>query len=126
VAGRIWGAIDVLVDCASSFIEGLLRFIEGLLRLCRIRWQELQCFRRRWSFRKRQGVEDTRMNWDRIEGNWKEVKGKLHQQWGKLTNDDVEMIHGKRIELAGRLQHRYGVAKDEAERQIDDWLKMMH
>ena len=46
------------------------------------------------------------MNWDRVEGNWKEIKGKVHQQWGKLTNDDLEVIHGKRIELAGRLQQR--------------------
>jgi uncharacterized protein YjbJ (UPF0337 family) len=68
----------------------------------------------------------TRMNWDRIEGNWKEIKGKVHQQWGKLTNDDLETIHGKRMELAGRLQQRYGIAKDDAERQIDDWLKTMH
>jgi uncharacterized protein YjbJ (UPF0337 family) len=60
------------------------------------------------------------------QGNWKEIKGKVHQQWGKLTNDDLEMMHGKRTELAGRLQHRYGLAKDEAERQIDDWLKTMH
>jgi uncharacterized protein YjbJ (UPF0337 family) len=66
------------------------------------------------------------MNWDRVEGNWKEIKGKAHQQWGKLTNDDLEVIHGKRMELAGRLQQRYGIAKDEAERQIDDWLRTMH
>ena len=66
------------------------------------------------------------MNWDRVEGNWKEIKGKAHQHWGKLTNDDLEIIHGKRLELAGRLQQRYGIAKDEAERQIDDWLKTMH
>jgi uncharacterized protein YjbJ (UPF0337 family) len=66
------------------------------------------------------------MNWDRVEGNWKEIKGKVHQQWGKLTNDDLEVIHGKRIELTGRLQQRYGIAKDEAERQIDDWLKTTH
>jgi uncharacterized protein YjbJ (UPF0337 family) len=61
------------------------------------------------------------VNWDRIEGNWKEFKGKVQQKWGKLTEDDV--IEGKRTELAGRLQQRYGVAKDEAEREIDTWLK---
>lgn len=63
------------------------------------------------------------MNWDRVEGNWKQFKGNLQQQWGKLTNDDLDVVQGKRIELAGKLQERYGVAKDEAERQIDDWLK---
>ena len=62
------------------------------------------------------------MNWDRVQGNWKEFKGKVQLQWGKLTNDDLDVIEGKRTELAGRLQQRYGVAKDEAERDIDTWL----
>ena len=56
------------------------------------------------------------------EGNWKEFKGKVQQNWGKLTNDDLDVIEGKRTELAGRLQQRYGVAKDDAEREIDTWL----
>ena len=59
------------------------------------------------------------MNWDRVEGNWKEFKGKVQQKWGKLTDDDLDVIEGKRTELAGRLQQRYGVAKDDADRQID-------
>lgn len=63
------------------------------------------------------------MNWDRIQGNWKQVAGKAKAQWGKLTEDDLDVIEGKRTELAGRLQQRYGVAKDEAEREIDTWLK---
>lgn len=62
------------------------------------------------------------MNWDRVEGNWKEFKGKVQQQGGKLTNDDLDVIEGKRTELAGRLQQRYGMAKDDAERDIDAWL----
>jgi uncharacterized protein YjbJ (UPF0337 family) len=66
---------------------------------------------------------ETKMNWDRIEGNWKQFSGKVTQKWGKLTNDDLDVIDGKRTELAGRLQSRYGVAKDEAERQIDNWLR---
>jgi uncharacterized protein YjbJ (UPF0337 family) len=66
--------------------------------------------------------QEQAMNWDRVEGNWKEFKGKAQQQWGKLTNDDLDVIEGKRTELAGRLQQRYGVAKDDAERQIDTWL----
>jgi uncharacterized protein YjbJ (UPF0337 family) len=61
------------------------------------------------------------MNWDRIEGNWKQIKGQAQQQWGKLTGDDLDVIEGNRAELAGKIQERYGVAKDEAERQIDDW-----
>lgn len=66
------------------------------------------------------------MNWDRIEGNWKQFKGKAQQQWGNLTNDDLDVIEGRREELAGRLQERYGVAKDEAQRQIDTWLKTIN
>ena len=62
------------------------------------------------------------MNSDRMEGNWKQLKGKVQEKWGKLTNDDLDVIEGKRTELAGRLQQRYGVAKDEAERDIDTWL----
>jgi uncharacterized protein YjbJ (UPF0337 family) len=61
------------------------------------------------------------MNWDRIKGNWMEFKGKAKQQWGKLTDDDLDVVDGKREELAGKIQNRYGIAKDEAERQIDDW-----
>jgi uncharacterized protein YjbJ (UPF0337 family) len=66
------------------------------------------------------------MNWDRVEGNWKEFKGKAQQQWGKLTNDDLDVIEGRRNELAGRLQQRYGYAKDQAEKEIDSWLKSSH
>jgi uncharacterized protein YjbJ (UPF0337 family) len=61
------------------------------------------------------------MNWDRIEGNWKQVKGKVQKQWGRLTEDDLDLVEGNRTQLAGKIQERYGIAKDEAERQIDDW-----
>jgi uncharacterized protein YjbJ (UPF0337 family) len=66
------------------------------------------------------------MNWDRVEGNWKQLKGKVQQQWGNLTSDDLDKIEGKRTELAGRLQERYGYAKDQAEREIDRWLDSTH
>jgi uncharacterized protein YjbJ (UPF0337 family) len=66
------------------------------------------------------------MNWDRVEGNWKEFKGKVQQKWGKLTSDDLDVIEGKRTQLSGRLQQRYGVAKDEADRQIDTWLNSVN
>jgi uncharacterized protein YjbJ (UPF0337 family) len=59
------------------------------------------------------------MNWDRIEGNWKQFTGKVRQQWGKLTDDDLDLIGGRREELSGRIQEVYGVSKDEAERQIE-------
>jgi uncharacterized protein YjbJ (UPF0337 family) len=59
------------------------------------------------------------MNWDRIEGNWKQLTGKVRQQWGKLTDDDLDRIDGRREELAGRIQKVYGISKDEAEKQIE-------
>lgn len=61
------------------------------------------------------------MNWDRITGNWKEMKGKLREKWGKLTDDDLDVIQGRREQLAGRLQATYGIARDEAERQIKEF-----
>ena len=61
------------------------------------------------------------MNWDRIEGNWKQLKGKVKEQWGELTDDDLDRIAGKRDQLAGRLQETYGIGKDEANQQIDRW-----
>lgn len=61
------------------------------------------------------------MNWDRIEGNWKQFTGKVREQWGKLTDDDLTVVAGKRDQLAGKVQERYGLTKEEAERQIDDW-----
>ena len=61
------------------------------------------------------------MNWDRIEGNWKQLTGKIKEQWGKLTYDDIDVIGGKRDQLAGRLQQSYGITKDEAEEQIDSF-----
>lgn len=62
------------------------------------------------------------MNWDNIQGNWKELKGKLRSKWGKLTDDDLEHIAGKKDALLGRLQQHYGFAKDEAERQLDAFI----
>ena len=64
------------------------------------------------------------MNWDQVEGNWKQFKGKVKSQWGKLTDDQLDVIAGKRIELAGRIQEAYGITKDEAERQIEQFEKL--
>lgn len=63
------------------------------------------------------------MNVDRLEGNWKQIKGKVKEQWGKLTDDDLDVIDGKVDQLNGRIQERYGLSKDEAKRQIDDWQR---
>jgi len=61
------------------------------------------------------------MNWDRIAGNWKQAKGKVKEQWGKLTDSDLDTIGGKRDQLVGKIQNSYGVGKDEAEKQINEW-----
>ena len=59
------------------------------------------------------------MNWDQVQGKWKEFKGQVKQQWGKLTDDDLDQIEGKRDELAGRIQSRYGWAKEKAHEEIE-------
>jgi uncharacterized protein YjbJ (UPF0337 family) len=61
------------------------------------------------------------MNTDTIKGNWKDLKGKVREKWGKLTDDDLEVIAGKKDQLLGKLQERYGYAKERAQREIDDY-----
>ncbi|MET4700212.1 uncharacterized protein YjbJ (UPF0337 family) [Constrictibacter sp. MBR-5] len=61
------------------------------------------------------------MNWEQVRGNWNQMKGEVKQQWGKLTDDDLTFVEGSRDKLVGRVQERYGVEKDEAERQLQDW-----
>lgn len=61
------------------------------------------------------------MNWDRLEGNWKQMKGKFKERWGKLTDDQLDVIAGKRDQLVGAIQESYGIAKDEAEREVSAW-----
>ncbi|MFD0858890.1 CsbD family protein [Roseovarius aquimarinus] len=61
------------------------------------------------------------MNWDTIKGNWNQMTGEAKAQWGQLTDDDLQEAAGEREKLVGKIQERYGVAKDEAERQVDDF-----
>jgi uncharacterized protein YjbJ (UPF0337 family) len=63
------------------------------------------------------------MDWDRIEGNWKQFKGQVKEQWGKLTDDELDQIAGKRDQLEGKIQERYGLAKDQVREDVDTWLK---
>ncbi len=63
------------------------------------------------------------MNQEQVNGNWMQLKGKVQEQWGKLTSDDLTVAEGKIEMLAGRVQERYGVAKEEAQRQVDDFMK---
>lgn len=61
------------------------------------------------------------MNWDRVEGNWKQLTGKVKAQWGKLTDDHLAEIGGRRDQLVGKIQDTYGISRDEADRQVKDW-----
>lgn len=65
------------------------------------------------------------MNEDIFKGNWKQLKGKVKKNWGELTNDDLDRIEGSREELVGRIQERYGKAKDEVEREVSDWERRL-
>lgn len=65
------------------------------------------------------------MNWDQVEGKWKQYKGQVKEQWGKLTDDDIVAIDGKRQQLVGKIQERYGIAKDMAEEQADEFVEAL-
>jgi len=65
------------------------------------------------------------MNWDRIEGNWKQFKGKAKQKWAELTDDDIETLKGKKDELIGKIQERKGIARDKAENEVKEWANSL-
>ena len=69
------------------------------------------------------------MNWDQFEGfegKWKQMQGSAREQWGKLTDDDLNRIGGKKDQLVGKLQERYGIAKETAETQAEEWWTKFH
>lgn len=59
--------------------------------------------------------------WNKVQGNWKQFKGSVQERWGKLTNDEVDQMNGEREQLAGKIQEKYGIAQEEANKQIDEW-----
>jgi uncharacterized protein YjbJ (UPF0337 family) len=65
------------------------------------------------------------MNWDQVEGKWKQFKGSARKQWGDLTDDDLTRMAGKRDQFVGVLQERYGIAKEEAQKRADEWAKTL-
>jgi len=65
------------------------------------------------------------MNWDQVEGKWKQYKGQMKEKWGKFTDDDLNVIDGRREQLVGKIQERYGTAKAEAEKQADEFVKAL-
>jgi uncharacterized protein YjbJ (UPF0337 family) len=68
---------------------------------------------------------ETTMDWNQVEGNWKQIKGKAKEKWGKLTDDDLNVIEGRREQLEGKLQQRYGFAKDQIHKDVDDWFSTL-
>ena len=70
-------------------------------------------------------ITGARMNWDRIQGNWKQFSGKVREKWGQLTDDDVNTIAGRRDQLVGKVQESYGIAKDDAEKQVRDFERSL-
>ena len=64
------------------------------------------------------------MDWNRVEGSWKEFKGRVKEKWGKLTDDDLAIVNGRREQLEGRIQDRYGYSRDQVRKEVDDWLRM--
>lgn len=63
------------------------------------------------------------MNQDILEGKWTQLKGKVKEQWGRLTDDDIDRLEGKKDQLIGKVQERYGMARDEASREVDAWIR---
>src|SRR3569833_1614915 len=66
-------------------------------------------------------LEDIPLYWNQVEGNWKQVRGKVKEQWGKLTDDDLDVIGGRRDQLEGKIQERYGYAKDQVSKEVENW-----
>ena len=65
------------------------------------------------------------MAWDRVEGNWKQFMGLAKEKWGQLTDDELTAIDGRRDQLEGKIQERYGIAKDQVRKDVDDWLSLL-
>jgi uncharacterized protein YjbJ (UPF0337 family) len=72
---------------------------------------------------KRESKEDA-VNWEQTKGKWNQTKGAVKKQWGKLTDDDLTVIAGQRDQLVGKIQERYGIAKEEADQQVKTWESM--
>ena len=70
-------------------------------------------------------MKEAHLDWNCIEGNWKQFGGRVKEKWGKLTDDDLTVINGRRDQLEGKIQERYGIAKDQARSDIDNWLNSL-
>jgi uncharacterized protein YjbJ (UPF0337 family) len=68
-------------------------------------------------------LQEVSMNSDQVAGQWKQAKGAIKEKWGKLTDDDMKVIEGNRDQLVGKIQERYGIAREEAQKQVDEWKR---
>jgi uncharacterized protein YjbJ (UPF0337 family) len=67
-------------------------------------------------------IKEIAMDWNRVQGSWKQIRGQVKEKWGRLTDDDLDVIDGRRDQLEGKIQERYGLARDQARRQVEDWF----
>lgn len=81
----------------------------------------LRCWMRTRALTRLGTKMEVTMDWNRVEGSWKQIKGKIKEQWGKLTDDDLDVINGRRDQLEGKIQERYGHTKDKVRKEVDDW-----
>ena len=65
------------------------------------------------------------MNWDQVQGSWRQFKGQVKQKWGDLTDDEIDRVEGRQEELAGLIQKKYGKTREEAQREVDDWARTL-
>jgi uncharacterized protein YjbJ (UPF0337 family) len=89
-------------------------------------WRAIDGFTGETMLCRRIKTEEILMDWDRIAGNWKQFTGKAKEQWGKLTDDDLMKIEGKREHLEGKIQEHYGYGKDQVRKEVDKWLGGVH
>jgi uncharacterized protein YjbJ (UPF0337 family) len=76
-----------------------------------------------WEFGQQKPAKEENMNWDQVGGKWKQLSGKAKEKWGKLTDDDLTIAAGRKDQLVGKIQERYGTGKEQAEREVDDWIR---
>jgi uncharacterized protein YjbJ (UPF0337 family) len=78
-----------------------------------------------WRSLKQRQKKERVMDWNRLEGNWKQFKGNVKEKWGRLTDDDLDVINGRQDQLEGKIQERYGLAKDQAKKDVNAWFKTL-
>src|SRR5262252_4515605 len=110
--------IQTAAPANPAFAVSIHDWLNGFLQIGRVHIRS--CAERRAAIPTKR--EDF-MNWDQIEGKWKQVSGNFREKWGRLTDDDLIAINGRRDQLVGKVQERYGLAKEAAEKQVDEFIR---